>query len=96
MRIEYNSAAEFNSALMICFQAGAFTEHNETLSSFVNMVNGLSSGCSCTRKKRSDQVNRLYLTMGNALTDTDKQEFKKFYDAEEIVLKFENEIFLVI
>jgi len=59
-------------------------------------MNGLSGGCSCTRKKRMDQANRLYLNMSNILTESQKNEFKKFFSADEVVLKFDNEVFLVI
>ena len=54
MKLTYNSAAEFNSALVILYKSSAMSEHNETLSTFINMVNGLPHGCSCTRKK--DQI----------------------------------------
>ena len=77
MKLTYNSAAEFNSALVILYKSSAMSEHNETLSTFINMVNGLSHGCSCTRKKRSDQINRTYLAMGNILTEKNFSVQKK-------------------
>ena len=96
MKLTYNSAAEFNSALVILYKSSAMSEHNETLSTFINMVNGLSHGCSCTRKKRSDQINRTYLAMGNILTETNINDIKKFFSAEEIEFKYNQETFFII
>ena len=96
MTLQYKSAAEFNSALMIMIQGSGMKEHNESLSTFINMVNGLSGGCSCTRKKRADQINRTYLSMGNILTEGNIRDIKNFFGAEEIEFKFDEEIFLKI
>ena len=96
MKLTYNSASEFNSALAILYKSSAMTEHNETLSTFINMVNGLPHGCSCTRKKRSDQINRTYLTMGNILTETNINDIKKFFSAEQIEFKYNQETFFII
>ena len=96
MKLQYNSAAEFNSGLMIMVKGSGMKEHNESLSNFMNMVNGLSSGCSCTRKKRADQINRTYLSMGSILAEGNIKDIKTFFGAEEIEFKFDNEVFLKI
>ena len=48
------------------------------------------------KKKRADQINRTYLSMGNILTEGNIRDIKNFFGAEEIEFKFDEEIFLKI
>lgn len=80
---EINSFQEFHAMLA---SIGNLSTFNQNVSSFINLVSGLSGGCGCNRKQRADAARNLYIRMPTLLTQEEKTEIKAKLGVENVKL----------
>ncbi len=80
---EINSFQEFKDMLVAI---GNLSTFNQNVSSFINLVSGLSGGCGCNKRQRVDAARNLYLRMPALLTEGEKTEIKGRLGVENVKL----------
>lgn len=62
----------------------SFSSKNFRLFAFLNLINGLSSGCGCSLKTRKSFALNSFRQICSILKDSDKVEMKAFFKVETI------------
>ena len=66
--------------------------HMQIMHDYINLVAGLSGGCSCNRKSRTNEAKRIYNIIATSLTDDQKSSIKQVNSIDRVVFKLDNQI----
>lgn len=64
--------------------------HMQIIHDYINLVAGLSGGCSCNRKARANDAKRMYNIIATSLTDDQKSSIKQVNSVDRVILKLDN------